>query len=229
VTETTARRTRTDDVYDRIRADIFAARLQPGQRLKFPDLCATYDTSVGVAREALTRLSYERLVKPQAHQGYTVTDLSVEELLDLTAARVELESLTFRKAIADGDEHWESGIVAALHLLTLRERQAQADGFHADDWYEAHEAFHAALLAGCGNRRLRETTHALRAEGELYRHWAATLGSHEERDLAGEHQALADTALAHNVELGSQLLRDHIARTAQILAAGALARDTVNP
>lgn len=214
------RRTRTDEVYERIKADIFSARLQPGQRLKFPDLCAAYDSSVGVAREALARLAMERLVKPQAHQGYTVTELSEEELTDLTAARVELESLTFRKSILEGDGRWESAVVAAHHLLVLREQEVTNDGERNEGWFEAHEEFHGALLAGCSSRRLRETTQALRAEAELYRHWAAPLGARVERDLAGEHKALADAALARDAQRGCDLLREHIAQTTHILLSG---------
>jgi DNA-binding GntR family transcriptional regulator len=214
------RQTRTAEVYERIRADIFAARLKPGQRLKFPDLCATYETSVGVAREALVRLAADRLVSVQAHQGYTVAELSIEQLTDLTAARVELEPLTFRKAILEGDEHWESGVVATHHLLALREQAAGSSKVRDASWYAAHEDFHAALLAGCGSRRLREVTQMLRAEAELYRHWAAPLGANVERDLAGEHRALADAALARDAELGPELLHRHIACTTEILTRG---------
>lgn len=216
----TPRRTRTDEVYERIRADIFSAHLKPGQRLKFPQLCATYDTSVGVAREALVRLAADRLVRLQAHQGYTVVELSIEQLADLTAARVEMESLTFGKAIREGDEHWESGVVAAHHLLALREQAAGSSRDRNASWYAAHEEFHAALLAGCSSLRLREVTQMLRAEAELYRHWAAPLGSREDRDLAGEHRALADAAVARDTERGVELLRQHIAFTTHILASG---------
>ncbi|MEU6646698.1 FCD domain-containing protein [Saccharomonospora sp. NPDC046836] len=216
------RRTRTDEVYERLRADIFAARLRPGQRLKFPDLCGAYNTSVGVAREALARLAAERLVRPHAHQGYTVISLSKEELVDLTAARVELESIAFRLAIRDGDERWETAVVAAHHLLTRRDEAVARTGERDPDWYEAHEEFHAALLSGCGSRRLVEAAQALRAEAELYRHWAAPLGSGAPRDIAGEHKALADAALVRDADRGADLLRAHIARTTTVLLDGAI-------
>ncbi len=69
--------TSAQKVSAQIRRDIYAARLQPGERLKFPDLCSRYGTSVGVAREALTMLAAERLVQPQAHTGYRVMPLSI--------------------------------------------------------------------------------------------------------------------------------------------------------
>jgi DNA-binding GntR family transcriptional regulator len=216
--------TRANAVYERLRGDIFTARLRPGQRLKFPDLCAEYDTSVGVAREALARLASEGLVRPQAHLGFAVTSLSVEELTDLTTARVELEGLTFRQAMQSGDEHWETRVVGAHHLLTLRERQA-AEGTRGDDWYLAHEQFHAVLLAGCGNRRLIKMTQTLRAEAELYRRWAAPLLLENDRNPAAEHQALADAAVNRDIDRGVALLRDHIAFTTQMLLVGLMEID----
>ncbi|WP_159232003.1 FCD domain-containing protein [Mycolicibacterium vanbaalenii] len=208
--------TRANDLYERLRADIFMARLKPGQRLKFPELCAQYGTSVGPVREALTRLTAERLVSLQAHQGYAVASLSAEELTDLTTARVELEALAFRQSIVLGDDRWESEVVATHHILSLRERQA-AEGVRDDAWYQAHEAFHAALLSGCGNRRLVQMAESLRAEAELYRRWAAPLIAENGRNPATEHQALADAAINRDAEGGVQLLREHIAFTTQML------------
>ncbi|MTD52993.1 GntR family transcriptional regulator [Amycolatopsis pithecellobii] len=208
--------TRADELYERLRSDIFMARLKPGQRLKFPELSAAYGTSVGPIREALTKLTAERLVTLQPHQGYAVAALSEGELTDLTTVRVEIEGLAFRQAMLNGDDRWESEVVATHHLLGLREREAK-EGVRGDAWYLAHEAFHAALLAGCGNRRLIQIAQGLRAETELYRRWAAPLLVENERDPAAEHRALADAALARDIEGGVDLLRRHIAFTTQML------------
>ncbi|MEV7043883.1 FCD domain-containing protein [Amycolatopsis sp. NPDC051061] len=214
--------TRTDELYERLRSDIFMARLEPGRRLKFSELCATYGTSVGPVREALTRLTGERLVTLQAHLGFMVAPLSADELTDLTTARVELESLAFRRAILAGDEQWESDVVAAQHLLGLREREVAETGARGDPWFAAHEAFHAVLLVGCGNRRLTEMAQELRAETELYRRWAAPLLEENERDPAAEHKALAEAVTNRDADRGAELLRDHIAFTTQMLLSGLL-------
>jgi len=219
--------TRADELYERLRADIFTARLEPGRRLKFPELCAEYGTSVGPVREALTKLTAERLVTLQPHLGYTVAALSVEELTDLTAARIEIESLAFRRAILHGDAQWEAEVVAAHHLLVIREREV-TDGVRGDAWYLAHEDFHAALLTGCGSRRLIEISQGLRAETELYRRWAAPFISENDRDPAAEHRALADAAVNRDEVRGGELLRDHIAFSTQMLMCG-FALDTGLP
>jgi DNA-binding GntR family transcriptional regulator len=214
--------TSAQKVSAQIRRDIYAARLQPGQRLKFPELCSRYGTSVGVAREALTILAAERLVQPQAHTGYRVTPLSIGELNDLTVARADVESLTFRHALEEGDLQWESSVVAAHHLLSrLPVPGADSTDAEHEAWGAAHRAFHSALLSGCASRRLRETAQALRAEAELYRSWTGHLKPGAHRDVASEHRQLVEAALARDIEHGTQLLRDHIAVTAQTLIASA--------
>ncbi|MEV8631346.1 FCD domain-containing protein [Streptosporangium sp. NPDC051023] len=222
------KKTRTDQVYERIRADIFAARLKPGARLKFPALCADYDTSVGVAREALARLASERLVRPQAHQGYTVAELSQEELTDLTMARVEIEATTFRQAVVHGDMAWEGDIVAAHHVLSRIDTQRfDASEEVLEEWYTAHEVFHRALLQSCPSRRMVDIALGLRDEAELYRRWAGPLGNEKDRDVAGEHRAILEAALARDADLAARLLRDHIAHTTQVLISGAESADAL--
>ncbi|GAA4526789.1 GntR family transcriptional regulator [Amycolatopsis samaneae] len=210
--------TRTDGIHQALRADILAARLMPGERLKFPDLAERYKVSVGVTREALTRLVAEGLVVARPHQGYLVRPLSHQDLAELTQARVEIESLVLRLSVREGDLRWEADAVAAHHLLERAPYRDPADpDLLADEWSRAHAAFHLALLAGCRNRRLLDTARSLRQEAELYRQWSVSLGNEPGRDVAAEHRALLDAAVARDAEQARNLLRDHIAHTAQLL------------
>jgi DNA-binding GntR family transcriptional regulator len=212
--------TRADDVYRRLRGDILGGRLVPGQRLKFPDLSQRYETSVGAAREALTRLVADGFVRSQPHQGFCVTPLSYEGLAELTQARAEIEPLVLRFSVREGDVEWEAGAVAAHHVLERTPFFAADDDTHpCDAWSSAHAAFHAALLAGCRNRRMLAVAQSLREEAELYLQWSVAVG--RERDVAGEHRALLDATIARDADLAAELLRDHIAHTAQLLIRGA--------
>lgn len=219
---TTEGAVRADGVYARLRADILGGRLTPGQRLKFPELSQRYDTSVGAAREALTRLAGEGLVRSQVNQGYTVTPLSHEDLADLTHARVEIESRVLRHAVLHGDMQWESQAVAAHHVLARTRFLADTEANHPSDaWSAAHAGFHQALLAGCPNRRLLASARRLREEAELYLQWSVSFGQEPDRDLAAEHRALLEAATARDADTACELLRDHIAHTAQLVIRGA--------
>jgi DNA-binding GntR family transcriptional regulator len=210
--------TRAEQTHQLLRAQILSGELEPGRRLKFPELSERCDASVGVVREALARLAAEGLVRTTAHHGYLVTPLSYADLAELTTARVEIESLVLRHSIRDGDMEWEGRIVAAHHVLHRTPLQAQ-DLPHrvTDEWAEAHQAFHDTLLSGCANTRLRALANSLREEAELYRRWSYAFGDEPERDIVGEHQAILDAALARDADLATRLLGEHIAHTAQLL------------
>jgi DNA-binding GntR family transcriptional regulator len=214
--------TRTAQLYDVLRADILTGRLCPGQRLKFPDLCQRYAGSVSAVREALTRLASEGLVCNQPHIGFSVMELSVEGLGELTDARVEIEGLVLRRAIADGDLGWEQRVVATHYTLTRTPMFAGDDPSRVSDtWSAAHADFHHALLAGCSNARLLSMAAALRDSAELYRRWSTSLGDEPDRDLAAEHQQMRDLALARDPQAASQALQAHISHTSHLLEQAA--------
>jgi DNA-binding GntR family transcriptional regulator len=210
--------TRADAVHARLRSDILAGRLQPGERLKFPDLCERYQASVGVTREALAHLAGQGLVQSEAHQGYVVTPISDEDLADLTTARLEVESTTFRHALVDGDVEWEARVVAAHHVLARTQLADPEDaGRMSDEWARVHAAFHDALLSGCSNRRLLDIARGLRREADLYQRWSVALGNEPDRRIDAEHQGLLDAVLARDPDLAVERLREHIGHTRDLL------------
>jgi len=211
-------RASTDAVHAQMRADILAGVHPPGERLKFAELCERYAASVAVVRESLTRLVEQSLATSEPRIGFRVAPLSLEDLLDVTATRSDIEGLALRYSIERGDVEWESRLVAAHHLLE-RTPLLTDDGPErvSDEWEAAHAAFHAALLDGCGSPRLLCMTQSLRDASELYRRWSQTL--EKDRDVAAEHRGLLDAALARDADLAVTRLREHFARTAQILEA----------
>jgi DNA-binding GntR family transcriptional regulator len=209
--------TRTDEVHARLRADILGGRLLPGQRLKFPDLAVRYEASVGVIREALIRLTEHGLVRSEAHLGFQVAPVSEAGHAELSDARLQIETLVLRRAIADGDLAWEERLVAAHHRLDRTPLTDPAAPEHpTPEWLMAHAAYHHTLLDGCANRRLLAMANALREEAELYRRW-----SHPDPDAApapaaptaptdpappDEHRELLDAALARDPDRASDAL-----------------------
>lgn len=212
--------TKAELLYQRLRGDILAGRHRPGQRLRYAELCERYGTSMGVLREGLLRLAEQGLVEGEAQQGFHVVSLSAEDLAELTDARVELETVALRHALADGDVEWESRLLAAHHRLARSSLVESGDPDRmSDTWVEQHAAFHAALLDGCANRRLKAIAASLRESAELYRRWSLPLGDDRERDIAAEHAAILEAALAHQSEPATSRLAAHIQRTTDSLLA----------
>ncbi len=178
-----------------------------------------YECSTGVVREGLSRLAAQGLVRSEPQPGFHVTPLSEDDLHDLTDARCELEGLVLRMSVEHGDIAWESEIVAAHHALDRTPMESRDDpALLSEEWTQAHSRFHAALLAACPNRRLRDMALSLRDSAEMYRRWSHPIGAGRHRDVAAEHRQLVDAALSGNATEAVRLLGEHLRRTVSDLA-----------
>lgn len=207
--------TRSVHVHGEVRRDILGGVLRPGSRLSPLTLAERYGVSLGVVREALTRLGEQGLVLSQPQLGFQVLPLSRADLLDLTSVRLDLEPLALRRSVEQGDVEWRSRLIAAHHVLE-RTPSHDVDGAFNEEWPVAHRAFHLQLLAGCGSRRLVEIASTLRDAAEVYRRWSTPLGS-EPRDVAGEHRAILEAVEAGDPDLAAERLARHIAHTTDVL------------
>jgi DNA-binding GntR family transcriptional regulator len=209
-------RANTDQVHDRLRADILGGVHAPGEKLRFAPLAADYGASVGVLREALTRLTEQGLVCSVPRIGFTVAPLTLEDLNDLTSVRCEVEGLALRAAITNGDVSWESRLVAAHHTLDRTPILTEEPPLRVSDaWERAHSNFHRALISACGSPRLMAIAETLRHSSELYRRWSQP--REKGRDVAAEHRAIMEAALARDADSAVALLQAHYEHTAEIL------------
>ena len=177
------------------------------------DLAQESGVSLGVVREAVTRLASEGLLHATPQSGFRVPTLSAEHLADLTWARCHIEGLSVGESITHGDTDWEANLVAAHHVLSVT-APLSSDGINPA-WMNAHRRFHTALAAGCPNETLLEIRQRLFDEAELYRHWSAR-GIGSKRDIAAEHAGLLAAALDRDPDRAARLLQDHLRHTAAL-------------
>lgn len=215
VTDPLAKPTEASLATARLRAEIVGGVMRPGDKLKLEPLARRYAVSRGPLREAASRLAAEGLVTIEDHRGFRVAPLSRVDLADVTATRQRIEVLALEDAIAHGDLAWEGRVKAACHMLDrvtghLEDRAAFA---------AQHQAFHEALVSACPSAYLLEFRARLYALTERYRNLAAEgyAAGRAHRDVAAEHQALADAAVARDAPRAAALLRAHLAETARQL------------
>ena len=210
--------TRTESVYDELRSDLLNGQLRPGQRLKVVALAQRFGVSSSVIREALTRLAEQDLVVASPQRGFSVRQISVDDLADLTTVRVQIESMALRQSFENGDVVWETTVLATHHTLE-RTPVNLAEGRFNDAWALAHTAFHQALLAGARSPRLEGIAASLRDCSELYRRWYWALVDDAKRDIPAEHRDLKDYALSRETDKAVDLLTSHIQRAPRALIA----------
>jgi GntR family transcriptional regulator, carbon starvation induced regulator len=207
-------RSLTEDVYSELRVAILHGQMEPGTRLHLGELAASNGVSLGVIREAVTRLAGEGLLEATPQSGVCVRTLSAEHLADLTWARCEIEGVTVRESVLHGDTDWEAELVAAHHVLSVTSPRA-GDAINPA-WMVAHRRFHTALAAGCPNLTLVDIRQRLFDEAELYRHWSARSGG-SRRDIGAEHSDLLAAALAHDADRAAAMVQDHLRITARFV------------
>jgi DNA-binding GntR family transcriptional regulator len=199
----------TLQVHRLLRADLLNGRIPPGAKLGVQAVGARYGAGASPVREALSSLAAEGLVERIEGRGFRAAPASAETFDELVRARTWLEEVVLRESLAHGDAAWEEALVVAAWRLR---RLARGDA----GWEEAHAAFHRALLAACPSTTLRDMAETLRERAERYRALARPI-AYPGRDIAAEHQAIADAALARDTPRATALLREHYRLTAEFL------------
>jgi DNA-binding GntR family transcriptional regulator len=85
-----------DGVYRALRHEIGRLELLPGERIRLEELAEQFDVSLTPVRHALRRLESEGLVVSVRRRGTHVAPLSVEELEEIQAVRLGLETFLAR-------------------------------------------------------------------------------------------------------------------------------------
>jgi DNA-binding GntR family transcriptional regulator len=206
----TTQSTETALAHERIRQAILNGELAAGTVLKQGELAERYDVGRTPLREALRLLEREGLVEAEPQRRARVAGFSVDDLEELYAMRIELETLAVRYTVPRLSE--EDLRKLADHLARMEEA-ARAEDY--EGWQGPHRAFHSGLVARAGERLLG-TVSLLSDHAERYRHvytvetprgWATGIPEHRailEAAEAGDPAAAAERLARHygTVSLG---------------------------
>jgi len=183
-------------VYAAIRAEILAGRYAPGSKLSPRAIATQYKVSLSVVREALTRLTEQDLVVAEPQLGFSVVDLDIADVRDISRLRILIEGAGLREAIEHADVEYEARVVASHHRLSRTTYlTGEAGETVTEDWARAHAEYHSALLSACPSPRLRDLAASLRETAELYRRWSGSFSTDQApRDVPAEHRGLMEAA-----------------------------------
>ena len=139
--------------------------------------------------------------------------------MDLTQARVEIETLVLRKAIELGDRAWESAILAAHHDLTGEPKFGASEEDVLEGWHILHERFHHALVAACNSKWLLDFRDRLSDQSRRYR--ALSYYGAVPRNYDDEHTQLMKATISRDTERATKLMETHIRKTTDIVLQSA--------
>jgi GntR family carbon starvation induced transcriptional regulator len=207
--------------YTRLRADIIACHLQPGQKLRLEPLRETYGAGVSTLREILNRLASENFVVAEGQKGFTVAPATEADLREIADLRLLLESHALRLSFSAGDLEWEGRVVAAHYKLAATEKLLLAgQARETTDWVRYDFAFHNALISACGSKALLDL-HAAIFDRFLRYHMLAS--SFRGAGVVDDHKAMYELALARDIKGALAMLASHVNRGVEhVLSTGRL-------
>lgn len=201
----------SDQIEAQLRHDILHGILEPGSKLNLDKLREQLSVGLSPLREAVTRLAAEELIETAAQRGYTVAPVSVANLDEVSALRIELEPFALRHSMANGGLEWETSVMGALYRLNKTDRIA-GDAQSQTNWEAANNAFHFALIERCDMPLLLKMYRSLVSLNERYRHIYLQAVAIQ-RDVIDEHTAIAEAVVQRRADDAAALLCGHIERS----------------
>ena len=199
-------------LFQKIWGMIIAGELKPGQRLTEQGLCDQLDASRTPVRQAMHHLEMTRLVTRKANRGLYVSELSIEEMVELSAVREVLEGLMARQAAM----RFREGRVS---LTRLEKLVGQMRSMHKVDETEIllqlGDQFHQEIRNLSCNKRGAHLLEQVLLGLERYRHLI-----HHNTERAAElirgHSLILQKIAAGDADAAESTMRNHI-RQARLL------------
>ncbi|MHB1835694.1 MAG: GntR family transcriptional regulator [Solirubrobacteraceae bacterium] len=205
-------RTLAERAFATLHEAIVTGVLSPGERLPIEELADVLEMSPMPIREALRQLDSVGLVENVPHRGARVTELSIDDLREVYEARLELEALAVRHAAQKFTE-----ADAAVARERLEEHVKAYSSRDVRRIWESHTEFHFAIYNAAHSRWMNRLIKPLWETSERYRFAMLPVRQNLDRRRL-EHEHILDACANHDEDLAVAELRNHLTRTANLIA-----------
>ncbi len=175
----------TDALYESIRKRIVNGEIPQGEKLTEVRLATEYNVARPTAKAALERLTALGLLRRTAHKTAVVPVLDEAEIRDLFFSRITIEKAAVSTLAATGQVPADAARAQVAIEYAARDRLFE-------NQVEADIAFHTALVAAVGSRRLARMHQLIIGEVQL------TMGQYQAHrkaaptTVAEEHAAILE-------------------------------------
>jgi DNA-binding GntR family transcriptional regulator len=135
-------------VYNILEQMIVYGKLKPGQRLIESELAASLGVSRSPVREAIIALCQEKLVRNEKGQGWIVSEISLQDIMESYEVRKLIEVHSGRTGCLD----CPSEIIGEMKVIMSDLEKP----FEMDSYREKNKRFHELIVLSCGNKKLQE-------------------------------------------------------------------------
>jgi DNA-binding GntR family transcriptional regulator len=193
-------------VYENLRQTIVRGSIAPGTRLVESQIATAQGISRTPVREAIHKLERERFIERLPHGGFSVLELSREEIVETFGIRSVLEGYAARLAAI---KHQPG------HLKRLKKKidefQRLLDAKHLKGLPQVNTEFHDLLYALSNSPRLIRMIDALR--DHIYRYRQIILKEAGQAQTSNaDHRLILESIRTRDAEGVELLVREHILR-----------------
>jgi len=147
-----------DRVYNNIKSQIILGNIKPDNRLLEKELSEAMGISRGPIREALSKLEKDGFVESNPRKGFTVTNITSQEIEDILEEREVLEQFVIKKTFKNIDQIKLKALedelkekLSEITKIVYSGKKIQKNHFFLDS------KFHNFFTQGCGNKKIIET------------------------------------------------------------------------
>lgn len=199
----------SDKVYQSLYKRIVTGRLKPGQRITEMQIAKSQGVSQAPVREALKRLSEDRLVDLVPRRGCYVCELTRQDVNYLFEIRKRLESLAFEYAFENFDPR---------KILNLRQRFDKCRQLTENKLVQKElrldSQLHSMVFEASGSKDLQVFLNRLWARIQLFRIREATDVARARLALE-RHIEILDSILVGDMKKAVGLLLQHLEESQQ--------------
>ncbi|WP_420583571.1 GntR family transcriptional regulator [Ruegeria sp.] len=187
---------KSEDIAHRLSAQIVRGAFKPGEKLRQDLIARDFGVSQVTVREALLHLASQGLVIGLPRRGMCVAPMDHNAIQELRVMRRALEPVALLHSVPN---------LSAGQIAEIERVHAECDGADtAEDWEDANQRFHMAVIAACNmprmiaeirNLQLLYTWHFNNLHTSKWRRradpdHAAILAAIKDRDAAKAHSVM---------------------------------------
>lgn len=193
-----------EQVYSRLKDDIFEFRLLPGDRFTETEMAERHDVSRTPLRDALYRLQREGYLEVEFRRGWKVRSLDFRYFDDLYDLRIVLELAALDRICQMPEHPAEIGELKAIWLVPKADREPDGRVVSRLD-----ERFHSTLVAAAGNAEMSRVHAELTEKLRIIRRLDFTQPDRIDATYQ-EHGKIVQLLLRRKFPESAMLLRSHI-------------------
>ncbi|MCC8024274.1 MAG: GntR family transcriptional regulator [Clostridium sp.] len=201
-----------DQVADIVREMILKGQFKAGQQISERSIGQMLNVSTTPVKEAFRSLQAEGLIYTRPRRGSFVSEITIEDMLEIAFMRSALEGVAAYYAAANADEHQTGEMKKILTSAGSLLASGKEDISEAIHHYNV--AFHTIIRQTSGNSYLVNQIETLRTIDHSFRRAAQMEYIEEPVQAHKEHQAILDAIISRNSTLSEQRMVTHIRRVA---------------